>query len=256
MRKLLVTFLTVLLALGSFLSPTLEVKANQQDKFDVESLYYDEELGGYITFIYEVTEDGYVEVPIEEYIKEKERRIKVEKEWEEQKEKNKEESLEKKRSGKGSVKASSTTFSYYYKYKESKSSLGLSALSYAVSNPYSCPTNAKSDCTETVQWSGSRSETFDSSVEIGWKDYIRTSAGFSWNKSLTVSSSYTLPIPPGKTGQLKFAPKYNKTTGYVTKYAVNGYGGSYKISETLVSATSPQKLYTGELAGHVFGVIW
>lgn len=93
------------------------------------------------------------------------------------------------------------------------------------------------------------SHSFSTNVESGWKEYIRIGASYQFQYQLATSTSYTLPIDPGKTGYMSFRPWINYTRGVVTvNYYTNGwYSGS--TTSGMVYANGPDKLSNGEANG-------
>lgn len=78
------------------------------------------------------------------------------------------------------------------------------------------------------------------------KKKIRAEAGFTWTKSVSTNSSFSVSysVPKGKTGYVKFTPKMNKTTG---TYRERIYFENRLMSDEShpATATSPIKLSNG-----------
>jgi hypothetical protein len=201
--------------------------------------YYDAETGQTIKDLYSITENGLVKITFEEF--KAHRKLK-----------DKQSSLLTNSSisttSFSSISPSPQIWSYIY-YQSSASQIYKG--SYAVSNPFSCAAGAIS-CTSTVTWSTSESETFTASVTSeSIKSAIRVGASFAWNTTASISNSYALTIPPGKTGQIMFDPLLNKTTG--TLYT---YSDGYLVGTDYPSGYSPVKLQTGMLAGDVWTSVY
>lgn len=89
------------------------------------------------------------------------------------------------------------------------------------------------------------------------QDKIKIGAGFTWNSSLSTSTSIggSFSVAAGKKGYLSFTPYLNKTSG--TAYSVIRYSnGNTTTTPTLsVSGTSPIKLSDGKADG-VYAVVY
>ncbi|WP_066196143.1 DUF6060 domain-containing protein [Gracilibacillus timonensis] len=112
-----------------------------------------------------------------------------------------------------------------------------------VSADLACPSSG-SDCSISVSKGWSISESF--SLNYG-HPVIRAGASFSWNKSVTRSTSYNMTIPSGKNGHVRFFPYLNRTYGYVKTY-----NGNTVISNRYVYADSPKKTANGQPDGTFF----
>lgn len=60
----------------------------------------------------------------------------------------------------------------------------------------------------------------DISIDFSIKKKIKGSASFNWNTSLQSGSQFTagFSVPSGKTGYVRFRPRYNVTEGILTQY--------------------------------------
>lgn len=196
--------------------------------------YYDEETGDIITDLYTVTENGLKKISFEEFKAHR----KLEKEMA-----NASTKQISPISQQNTISALAIT-NYFYKQSTASQIYGGS---YAVSNPLSCSSGAV-NCSANIQWSSTQTATYSANVTSeAIKSAIKIGASFSWANSASVSNTYALTVPPGKTGQIMFRPLFNSTTGMLDIYS-NGY----KIASQVTSAKSPVKLQTGALAGDVW----
>ncbi|MCY9589855.1 hypothetical protein PC41400_16700 [Paenibacillus chitinolyticus] len=135
----------------------------------------------------------------------------------------------------------------YYSYDED---LGWQATGskVQVSAWVDCPSGTTA-CTIQSTNQKTISHSFSTNVESGWKETIRVGATYQFQYQLATSTSYTLPIEPGKTGYMSFRPWINYTRGYVT---TSTYRDGWFVSESksgMVFANGPDKLSSGEANG-------
>ncbi|KMK77936.1 hypothetical protein [Alkalihalobacillus pseudalcaliphilus] len=196
--------------------------------FDKEYIY-DKETGEYLAHPYELTENGLKSISLEEYLLELNESAQLEKLFNEVAEYD--DNL-------------ITPFSVINTYRQTGTGEKIGA-AVQVSNPMSCPTDARS-CRVSATQSVSHKEKFSVSVSTSIKNIIRTRATFTWNKSLenNVGAQYGVDLNPGQRAYMTFRPRYNFTQGYVESY----YGNT-KINEYFIVADSPQLLSNGIAKG-------
>ncbi|WP_222860364.1 DUF6060 domain-containing protein [Bacillus timonensis] len=118
----------------------------------------------------------------------------------------------------------------------------------AVSAWVSCPSGG-SNCsiTSSTGWSVSASYSAGISTSAA-KSAVQGSASFTWNTTASRSTSYTIPIQPGKRGRMMFFPEFNYTYG-----TLRTWSGSTILETKSVNAQSPKKVVgTGDPDGTFF----
>lgn len=248
--RLAVLLLAMVSLVGSGINPVLAQGGSNKDQaLNLgEGRYYDEETGQTLTTIYEVTEDGLKEVSFEEFKRNSNKSKALEEKFNRNKRNNRNNNISKdSKQNEDEI----SMFNGYFKEYDELSTATYIASPDAVSNEMGCPTYKTQSCSIQHSYSVSESETFSTNVEVGWESYIKAGAGFSWSSEASTSSSYTITIDPGATGQVMFKPYYDLTMGYFKQY----YEG-FLVEKDSVEGYSPQELSTGELKGYVYGVVW
>lgn len=216
---------------------------------DSKEYYYDEVTGETITDLYSITDSGLKKISFEEF--------------KDQRDKSREDigniaKLEEAllfenanasmNAQKKSITPAAALIEYYY--TENIGSQVYMA-SYALTNPLSCAAGATS-CSSSYSVSKTETESFQVSANTeAIKNAIKLGASFTWSTSATMQTTYTLTVPGGKSGEIRFQPLFNKTTGYL-----RGYINGQLVGTEVVTGYSPVKLATGMLAGSVYTRVW
>lgn len=89
-------------------------------------------------------------------------------------------------------------------------------------------------------------ETYSANVNYAnQKSAIQAGAGFSWSKSASVGTTYTVNLRAGESGYLAFSPYYNRVDGTLKQYSNwDGLIGTFSAS-----GFSVMKTYDGEADG-------
>lgn len=109
-----------------------------------------------------------------------------------------------------------------------------------------CPSGTI-NCSIAQQYSLTKTQSWNIGLGIDLLKKVKSNAGFTWQDSATVSSTFTFTLNPGTKGYVAFNPRHNQVLGWAKTYdSMRGL-----ISKDWVDARSPIKLNNGQLEGYV-----
>ena len=131
----------------------------------------------------------------------------------------------------------------YYRFEKTSGPNQASGARRKVSADFEAPIGGGS---VTKHISFTVTETFSANVTNDLaKSAIKAGAGFTWSKSASVGTSYTVYLLTGQIGYIGFTPYYDKVNGILRKYSNwDGFIGSWTAS-----GYSVKKTYDGEADG-------
>ncbi|NGM84438.1 hypothetical protein G5B47_18670 [Paenibacillus sp. 7124] len=234
---------------------TNDIKSNKLTETleaDQKEYYFDEETGEIITDLFTITDSGIKKLSFEDFKKHR----KESQEAATQKAKLDEALLlnsalvnSSDNNQKSSSIASTPVLTEYYYTEGSAAQIYMA--SYPVTNPLTCAAGATS-CSASISFSKTEGQSFSANATTeAIKSAIKLGASFTWNSSATITTTYTLTVPGGKSGEIRFMPLFNKTTG-----TLRGYVNGQLVGSETTSGYSPVKLATGMLAGDIYTRVW
>lgn len=248
MRKIFKTFLISIVSLTLVLGATNGALAKDKNATDNSKReYFDSETGLYYSNPMRVTENGLVEMDMDEFIN----HIKQRKEMKQQNTTKKETFKDKSSSDMSPLAVWET-----YDYDETLV-FGTYGDPKKISANLRCDPDATSDCaiTYNMQYSKSFTESYSSNVTSASEEsQIQIGASFSWTEETSSGVGYDLSVPPGKEGYGQFEPYLKASRGTMT-HTVHIDGQDY-IDTYTVTGYSPRELSTGVADGVVYTVSW
>jgi len=247
-RKLLNAPLLFSLALVSVFGFTGSGASAKSEEAQVKStgVYYDEESGQTITSIYRLTENGAKEISFDEF-----KKIKKDAELKEKLNKDMNSNLNHQ-----SLAAPSFSLQTISEYVQTNFSESWYDTPKVVTTPFACPSNHPNPgCPESFSYALTAGESYTFGIDYTMMSKIKIAANRQWNTSATVSATYGMVIPPGKTGYLKFMSENVYSSGTGKTFALQPSGLYKTIFDGYVYGYAPKKLSSGQLAGIIYGVI-
>lgn len=211
--------------------------------------YYDATTGETVAAVYRMNAEGQLyEVPLDQWLKEKEAEIKL-----------LESDMRKAAAFKASKASISTNTqssigsvspfsSYTFNTYEESTNTFVRGLNEKMSNNVNCTTSGQ-HCLIQAQWSVTTGHEFSANIgSQSQKGAVQSGVSYTFSSSTTSSMSYTLFVPMGKTGYLQFTPFMRYSSGYVHLKYYN-FGTVTLLGSEWSWVKYPMKLSSGATDG-------